>query len=701
MSSIYEQIANLPPEKRELLEMMLLEQGVDLSQVLIVPLPRDTNKFPLSFSQQRLWFLDKLEPGSPLYNIPAVLRLKGTLDIPALEKSFNKIIERHEVLRTTFTEENGEALQVVAKQLTLNVEIIDLQDTPPEQRDAVMHQHAIEESLKPFNLSQGPLLRVTLLKFSDDDHALLVTMHHIVSDNWSTGLFVHEIMQMYPAFAQGRQPQLPELVVQYADFAAWQRKWFKGKTMEEQVNYWKEQLNGIPPVIELPLDKPRPAYQTFNGDFKTFHIPAEISARLKEISRRQDVTMFMTLLAAYFVLLHRYSGQDDICVGSPIANRNRKETEAMIGFFVNTLVLRGQLHGNPPFSEFLQRIKETTLGAYAHQDLPFENLVEELQPERNMSHSPLFQVMFVLNNAPVEKLELPGLELSVVEIENKTSKFDLILNVLEEENGLTCKMEYNTDLFTDKTVDQFIKHYQNLLEAISKDAQMPIGQLPLLSQKEIDRILTRWCRPDPVYNDTRSIAELFRQQAQKTPQAVALRVMDSQLSYQQLHAQSAQLAQYLLNKGLKQGQIAGVFADRSPQVIVAFLAVLKAGGVYLPLDPSYPKERLEYMLEDSQASFLLTLSHLKDVLPGNGRTTVIIDDEQEQIARLSSDDPQITPDEQDTAYIIYTSGSTGQPKGVEITHFAIANHCLDMADYYQLTPEDNVLQFAALNFGFH
>ncbi len=698
MSSIYEQIASLPPEKRELLEMMLLEQGVDLSQVLIVPQSRENNKFPLSFSQQRLWFLDKLEPGSPLYNIPAVLRLNGTLDIAALEKSFNKIIERHEVLRTTFTEENGEALQIVAERLTLSISVINLENTPAERREALMHQHAVEESLRPFNLATGPLLRVTLLKFSNNDHVLIVTMHHIVSDNWSTGIFVHEIMQMYSAYVQGRQPQLPKLAVQYADFAAWQRKWFKGKTMDDQVNYWKEQLKGIPPLIDLPLDKQRPAYQTYNGNFKTFHISGEISARLKEISRQQDVTFFMTLLAAYFVLLHRYSGQDDICVGSPIAGRNRKETETMIGFFVNTLVLRGQLHGNPAFSDFLQRVKETTLGAYAHQDLPFENLVEELQPERDMSHSPLFQVMFVLNNAPVDKLELPGMELSVVEIENKTSKFDLILNVLEEDNGLKCKIEYNTDLFVDETIEQFVKHYQNLLEAVAENPQTPIGQLSILKQTEIDALLEQWSRPGKIYNDRRSIVEMFARQAKTTPQALALRVLDAQLTYRELDEQSARLARYLLKKGLKRGQIAGVFADRSPQVIVAFLAALKAGGVYLPLDPSYPKERLEYMLNDSQAAFMLTLSHLKDILPADGRQTIIIDEEQENIAQEAADNPQVTLAAQDTAYIIYTSGSTGQPKGVEITHFALANHSLDMADYYQLTPDDNVLQFAALNF---
>ncbi len=698
MSSIYEQIAQLPPEKRELLEMMLMEQGVDLSQVLIVPQSRENNAFPLSFSQQRLWFLDQLEPGSPLYNIPAVLRLKGNLNISALEQSFKEIIKRHEVLRTVFSEEKGEAVQIVSESFSFKIDQTDLKGTPEAERGQTLRRHAAEESVKPFQLNSGPLLRVSLLSFSATDHALLVTMHHIISDNWSTGIFVHEIMQFYSALVQGQKPQLPPLAVQYADFAAWQRKWFKGKTMDDQIAYWKEALKGIPPVIELPLDKPRPAYQTYNGDFKTFTISKPTTEGLKSLSRKQDVTLFMTLLSAYYVLLHRYAGQDDICVGSPIANRNRKETEAMIGFFVNTLVLRGSLHGNPTFTELLQRTKETTLGAFAHQDLPFETLVEELQPERDMSHSPLFQVMFVLNNAPVEKLELPDVELSVVEIENKTSKFDLILNVFEDENGLQCKIEYNTDLFEAATIERFSRHYQTLLKSIVQTPEERIGHLAILDATEKEELLHTWSEPERFYDESKFIVDLLVKQAQATPEAPALRVLDTTLSYGHLHEQSNRLANLLLQKGLNRGDTVGVFADRSAQVIVSFLAVLKAGGVYLPLDPSYPKERLEYMLDDSGAAFLLTLSGLKDILPGGQRQTIVLDELQEALAGISPDMPDIMFTAEDTAYVIYTSGSTGQPKGVEISHSGITNHCVDMANYYELTPEDNVLQFAALNF---
>ncbi len=697
MSNIYEQIAKLPPEKRELLELMLMEQGVDLSQILIVPQPRTTNRFPLSFSQQRLWFLDKLEPGSPLYNIPSVLRIKGKLNIEALEWSFNEVIKRHEVLRTTFAEEKGEPVQVIAPELKLKIRQIDLTVLPEEQRESEFMKMAVEESLKPFNLQTGPLLRITLIKLNPEDYGLLVVMHHIVSDNWSTGLFVHEIMRLYEAFVNNQPPQLPDMKVQYADFAVWQRKWLQGKTLEKQLEYWKKQLEGIPPLLELPLDKPRPAYQTYNGDFKLFEIPEDISNRLRELSRQQDVTLFMTLLAAFFVLLHRYSGQDDICVGSPIANRNRKETEHLIGFFVNTLVLRARIEGNPTFVELLQQVKETTLGAYAHQDIPFETLVESLQPERNMSHSPLFQVMFVMNNAPVEKLQLPGVELSLVEIENKTAKFDLILNITDGEPKLKCKLEYNTDLFVDASMDRFINHYLTLLQEITRQPQTPVGHLNLLSDDEKQLLLEVWSQPEKHYNSQKTVVELFEETAAQNPDAPALRVKDQVLSYSQLNEQANRLARHLIKNGLKKGQIVGINADRSAEMIVSFLAVLKAGAVYLPLDPDYPLERLEYMLKDSGATLLITRQSIKNQ-PATEAKKILLDEVWQSLQEEDAANLNVKLTLSDSAYVIYTSGSTGQPKGVEVQHGAFANHVLDMRDYYQLTPDDNVLQFAALNF---
>ena len=486
IDQLIEKIHKLPAEKRALFEVMLREQGIDIHQYTILPQPRTTNAFPLSFAQQRLWFLDRLEPGSPLYNIPSVLRLRGKINVKALENSFNTVVSRHEVLRTIFKEEKGEARQVIQKEMAITLQQNDLTSLPPLEREDEFLRLAQEESLKPFNLSTGPLLRVSLIKLDETDYGFLVTMHHIVSDNWSTAVFVHEILHLYEAYVNNQPPQLPELKVQYADFAVWQRKWLSGENLEKQISYWRQHLQGIPPLLNLPLDKPRPAYQSYNGDFILFDLSAELSNALREFSRQHEVTLFQTLLAAFFVLLHRYSAQKDICVGSPIANRNRKEIEPLIGFFVNTLVLSAHLEGNPTFADLLKQVKETTLGAHQHQDLPFEMLVEALQPERNMSHSPLFQAMFVMNNAKMEKLQLPGSELELVELENKTTKFDLILNVTDIEESLKCKLEYNTDLFLYGTMERLIEHYMTFLNEI---VQSIVDEGNIILQKKYRRRL--------------------------------------------------------------------------------------------------------------------------------------------------------------------------------------------------------------------
>ncbi len=700
--NLYKEIATLSPEKRELLEAMLAEQGVDLSEVVIVPVPRDGRKLPLSFAQQRLWFLDRLQPESPLYNIPAALRLRGKLDLQALEKSFELIVRRHEILRTTFEEEGGEPYQVVTDDVKIPISVVDLRDIPDAQVEAELHRLAVEDSLRPFNLRKGPLIRVRLLRFREDDHGLLVTMHHIVSDNWSTGLFVKEFMSTYTAIVSGRDPELPELVVQYADYAAWQRKWLRGKTLEKQLNYWREQLAGIPPVIDLPLDKPRPGFQTYNGSFELFEIPAALADRLRGLSRREDVTLFMTLLAAFFALLHRYAGQDDICVGSPIANRNRKETENLIGFFVNTLVLRANLSGNPRFTELLQQVKETTLGAYAHQDLPFEMLVEELHPERDMSHSPLFQVMFVMNNAPVDRLELPGLEISVLDVDNGTAKFDLILNVTELGQGaLQCKLEYNTDLFLRSSVQRLARHYLEVLEQVVESPSLRVGEIDLLTPEERKLVLGEWSRSGASVAAQGTVVDLFQARARETPEKVALRLDgEPDFTYAQLDKLSGKLAAYLQRRGLRTGQAVALGLRRSSRSVVALLAVLKAGGVAVPLDPSYPRERLDFMISDSDARFLL--------VDNEDDSTVGISAAQGERIALNVVWPEILEQDETSlqgttarevpAYVIYTSGSTGRPKGVVVQHGPFADHLLDVGQHYELVPGDLVLQFAALNF---
>jgi len=697
MDDLYKQIASLPPEKRELFELMLQEQGVDLNKIAIVPQPRNINRFPLSYSQQRLWFLDQLEPGSALYNIAPVIRIRGNLNVTALERSFRELIRRHEVLRTTFDKDGDQPVQVIRESFDFRIDLINLQNSSPTVIDSEINDRALEEASRPFNLQEGPLLRVNLLQFTEIDHVLLMTMHHIVSDNWSTGLLVHEVVRLYEAFSLNLPSPLQEMAVQYADFSVWQRKWLRGKTLENQIEFWRRHLEGAPPVLEMPLDYSRPSYQTYNGDYLTFQISKTDSMKLEQLCRKYDVTLFMALLSAFYVLLYRYSNQDDICVGTPIANRNRRETEALIGFFVNTLVLRLDISGNPSFDSLLKKVKDITLGAYAHQDLPFETLVEELHPERDMSHSPFFQSMFVLNNAPVGKLAMSDLELSLIEIENKTSKYDLIFNAIETESGLRFKVEYNTDLYQTGTIKRMIAHYSAIVENVILNPECLISDIRLITGEE-SKLLKKWSMPAAVYDSGRTVLDFFRDSVRIHPDNLAIRVKNESLSYRELDELSDRLGNHLRASGMAAGSICGICAERSVYFVAGLLAILKSGGVYLPLDPGYPSERLNYMLSDSRAAFLLTDENLMQQFAGQNLKTTVLN--SELFHTLPPADPHLFPaiEGGQTAYIIYTSGSTGQPKGVEISNLSIANHCLDMKDYYQLVPGDNVLQFAALNF---
>ncbi|MEG4634877.1 condensation domain-containing protein, partial [Microcoleus sp. AR_TQ3_B6] len=446
----------------------------------------------LSFAQARLWFLEQLEPGSWAYNIPAAVRLTGSLDVAVLEQSLNEIVGRHEALRTTFTMVSGEPIQVIAPVKALSVPLVDLRSLPEAQQEALVKRLATEEAQQPFDLTTGPLLRATLLQLREAEYILLLTMHHIVSDGWSMGVLIRELAALYEAFSTGSPSPLPELPIQYADFAHWQRQWLQGEVLAAQLSYWQQQLTGAPALLKLPTDRPRPAVGTFRGATQFLALPESVSQKLKSLSQRSGVTLFMTLLAAFQTLLYRYTGQEDICIGSPIANRNRSETEDLIGFFVNTLVLRTDLSENPSFQELLGRVREVALGAYAHQDLPFEQLVEALQPERSLSHHPLFQVMFVLQNAPMPALELPDLTLSSLEIESSTAKFDLTLAMEDTEQGLVGSLEYNTDLFDAATISRMLGHFQTLLEGIVENPALHLSDLPLLTQPERQQLLVEW-----------------------------------------------------------------------------------------------------------------------------------------------------------------------------------------------------------------
>ena len=467
------------------------QAGQNLSAPPILPVPRNGD-LALSFAQQRLWFFDQLEPGLSAYNIPAAVRLKGPLNLAALEQSLNEIVKRHESLRTTFGQVDGRPTQVIAPTLTIKLPVVDLRKLPASERETEVRRLVTAEAQRPFDLSQGPLLRGTVLRLGDEEHVGLLTMHHIVSDGWSTGILVRELATLYVAFCAGGSSPLPALPIQYADFAHWQRQWLQGEVLETQIAYWKQQLAGAPALIDLPTDHPRPAVQTFRGAHQSLVLPRHLQEGFKALSRQEGVTQFMTLLAAFKVLLYRYTGQDDLIVGTPIANRNRLETEGLIGFFVNALVLRTDLSGNPGFRELLRRVREVCLGAYGHQDLPFDRLVEELHVKRDLSRNPLFQVMFVLHNASLRTVELPGLTLSPVEGDSETAHFDLTLQIADTEQGLTAAFVYNTDLFEAATIARMLGNFQTLLEAVVADPEQRLSDLPLLTEAERQQLLVEW-----------------------------------------------------------------------------------------------------------------------------------------------------------------------------------------------------------------
>ncbi|HEX8853014.1 MAG TPA: condensation domain-containing protein, partial [Pyrinomonadaceae bacterium] len=635
--------------------------------------------FPVSYAQKGLWLMSRFEPLSAAYNIPAAFRLTGALDVDVLERSLNEIVSRHESLRTSFAMVEERVVQVVHPSQQLHIELADLRHLPEDERARLVEREAVEHAQEPFDLSQLPLLRVKLLRLADAEHVLLLSMHHIIGDGWSTGVFVAEMAAIYKAFSAGRPSPLEELPLQYADFALWQEEWLQGEVLESHLEYWRQQLAGAPPVLELPTDRPRPVMESFKGARHTFRLSGELTAALKELSREEGATLFMTLLAAFSTLLHRYSGQDDLVVGSPIANRNRSETEQLIGFFVNTLVMRTQLEGNPRFVELLKTVREMTLGAYMHQDLPFERLVEELQPKRDLSRSPIFQVMFILQNAPTSTLELAGVTLNALEVDNKTAKFDLLLSMQEETDGhLTGTLEYNTDLFDASTAARIGNHYTALLESVVESPARHVDDLPLMNAAERQQMLARWNDTVEPYTQDLCLHELFAEQAARTPSAVAVEFEGESLTYAELNERSTRLAHYLRELGVGAETLVGVCVERSLEMVTGLLGVLKAGASYVPLDPAFPKDRIAFMLEDSRAGVLLTQQRLVSELPTDGLNVVCLDTDWQEISQRSNRPLASLSTPANLAYTIYTSGSTGRPKGVQIPHRALVNFLMTM-----------------------
>ncbi|HZH31548.1 MAG TPA: amino acid adenylation domain-containing protein, partial [Pyrinomonadaceae bacterium] len=629
----------------------------------------------LSFAQQRLWFLDRLEPESAFYNSPLAVRLTGALDVAALTGTLDEIVRRHEVLRTTFAEVEGTPVQVVGAAEPHNLELVDLGGLAEAEREAEARRLASEEARKPFDLSTGPLLRAKLLRLAEEEHVVLLTMHHIVSDGWSLGVLVREVAVLYEAFSRGEESPLPELPIQYADYAAWQREWLQGEVLEAQVSYWKKQLEELP-VLELPTDRPRPPAQSFRGAQLSLHIPEETLRGLKELSRREGCTLFMTLLAAFQLLLSRYSGQEDIIVGTPIAGRTRAEAEGLIGFFVNTLALRTDLSGDPTFVELMKRVREVTLGAYAHQEVPFEKLVEELRPERDTSRQPLFQVMFAMQNAPTGGggARLAGLELTPASSgAGATSKFDLMLTVTERGGELAASFEYATDLFDQESIERMASHLKTLLTGVVSAAPgTPVWRLPLMCEEERLRVVSEWNRTQRDYDRSATLHGFFEQQAAATPDAVAVSFEGERLTYRELNEHANRLAHHLASLGVGTESRVGVLLTRRPELLVSLLAVMKAGGCYVPLDPAYPRERLSFMLEDASASVLVTAGSLRGLLPAHGASVVNLEAWRQETTTYSADNPSCAAGPQNLAYLIYTSGSTGRPKAVAIEHRSAA-----------------------------
>jgi amino acid adenylation domain-containing protein/non-ribosomal peptide synthase protein (TIGR01720 family) len=719
MSNINDQIAALSPEKRELLIKLLRQKTQETPARGSIPRREGHPDIPLSFAQERLWFLNQMEPENPFYNLPVALRLDGPLNVSALERSINEIVRRHEALRTTFVEKDGVPRQVVHPADTLfphpaplplergsfhpadtlsphpvplplergsfhpadtlsplplekgsciPLQVMDISGLPETEQGPEIRRIQIQETLRPFDLSAGPMLRTLLLRLGSESHVLLAAMHHIVFDGWSKGIFINELRHYYGEFSVNKTPSpLPDLPVQYGDFALWQREWVQGEGLQSQLEYWTKHLSGLAPVMELPTDRPRPAEMSFKGSAVGFAIDPGLTEGLKTLGRGAEATLFMTLLAAFAALLSRYTGSWDIAAGSPVAGRTRKEIEPLIGFFVNTLVLRTDLTGDPSFTELIRRVRRASLDAFANQDLPFERLVNALEVERSLSHNPLFQVVFALQNAPYSPPELPGLSLSIIELEPLTTQFDLTLYLSEKQGGLDGTLEYNSDLFDRDTILRLVANFKTLLTGAVRHPDIPVSGLPLVSETEKELMLTQFNQTARDYPRDKTVVDLFESHAEKNPDNPAVVFGNVRLTYGQLNQWANRIAHHLQTVyHIQPDDRVGVLADRSDGFIAAILGILKAGGAYVPLAPSYPAGRIAYMVQDSGCRVVLTEPDFRHLAP---------DVPVENIRDMdgSEENPARSAGPQNLVYVIYTSGSTGEPKGVQIEHGSLVN----------------------------
>ena len=697
MQDLDRRIASLSPEQRVLLEQ-ILNQNMTGRANSDIARRQELDPIPLSYSQQSMWILDRLEPGNPASNRPANLRLSGSIDRSILARSLNEIVRRHAILRTIFPMVEGNLIQEIFPTLELDLPLIDLTHCTDEERSPQLQQLVITAAHICFDLATGPLIAVTLVRLSEVEHILLLTCHHIIFDGWSMGILLQDLAAIYDAFAKGNPSPLPELSIQYADFAAWQQQQLSPDRLQPHLNYWKQQLSGNLPILELPADYPRPPIRTYQGAKHTLVLPQSLSADLQALSQRENVTLFMLLLAAFQTLLYRYTGEEDILIGCPIAGRDRIETEPLIGIFVNTLVIRTQFQQPHTFVELLARVRTIVLAAYEHQQLPFEQLVEALNPERNLTHSSIFQVLFQLKNLPQDRGDRSVIAIEEFNCDPKISSIDLLLNIGVAPNGLICNFTYNTDLFAAESIERIAGNFQTLLAEIVANPTKSITQLPIITTTESDRLLTTWNKTQAEYPHDKCLHQLFEEQVAQNPHAIAVEFAGAQLTYGELNSRSNQLARHLQTLGVEADVLVGICMDRSLDLLVGLLGILKAGGAYVPLDPTYPSARLAQMFADAQLSILVTHQNLECQLPVNRVRVVCLDRDWQQIDRHDRSNLAPNATVANLAYTIYTSGSTGQPKGVQIWHGAVTNLLTAMRHQLGLTARDVLLSVTTISF---
>ena len=698
MKMVADQIADLPAEKRALLERLLKQQGIDVNRLVILPRPAGMDRVPLSFGQERLWFVEQLNPGGSAYNIPAAVWLDPQTDLGMLEASLGEVVRRHESLRTVFRQQAGRPIQLIEPPRPVRIPLIDLGELGEAASRAEISRLAAEEAGRGFDLTLGPLMRASVARVGDGRQLLLLTMHHIISDGWSMSVLVNEMKSVYEAYAAGRISPLKELKIQYADYAIWQRERMSGESLERELDYWEEHLRGAPRMIELPTDRPRGAEMNRQGKVVIIELDEEVSEGVRKVSREEGATLYTALMAGLKALLSRLSGQAEITLGTPVAGRSRVEMERMIGFFVNTLALRTEVRGGESYRELLRRVREVVIEGQAHEEAPFEKVVERLQPERSLSHTPLFQVMFSLQTLQTEKREAAAASPERSDELGTAAKFDLNFALVDTGRGVTGSLAFRTDLFDDESAVRIARRFKTLITSVANNPDRKLSEISLLTDEERRLLLVDWNDTRAEYPLQHCLHNLVDIQAQKSPDAFAIVSDEESLTYRELCGRSNRLARRLRGLGARPGDMIALRAFRSVEMVVGMLGILKAGGCYVPIDPAYPQARISFMLEDTGAPIILTQASLLDSTPQTAARIVCLDRDWPETDVESDGETAETATAESMAYVIYTSGSTGKPKGVMVSHRAICNHLHYRQSVYPLGESDRFLQKASIAF---